>query len=290
MSRINQKIDEFCYRHPNFGIPNLMKIIVIGTVVVYCLYLLTGGQSSAISFLSFNLVDLLHGEIWRLITFIFVPTNSNPIWLIISLFFYYYVGTTLEREWGTAKFNIYYFSGMALTLLCVIILSLATGVNYSLASTSYINMSMFFAFAMLYPDAIVLLLIIPVKIKYLAWFFAALFAVDILISLFSLSLSGVLLPIVALLNFFIFFANDLLAWIRRMTGRTAHRASPKTIHYKKAVKEQMKDKGYHHKCAVCGKTDTDYPDLEFRYCSKCNGYYCYCSEHINNHIHITNAP
>ena len=160
----------------------------------------------------------------------------------------------------------------------------------SLASTSYINMSMFFAFAMLYPDAIVLLLIIPVKIKYLAWFFAALFAVDILISLFSLSLSGVLLPIVALLNFFIFFANDLLAWIRRMTGRTAHRASPKTIHYKKAVKEQMKDKGYHHKCAVCGKTDTDYPDLEFRYCSKCNGYYCYCSEHINNHIHITNAP
>ena len=187
-----------------------MKIIVIGTVVVYCLYLLTGGQSSAISFLSFNLVDLLHGEIWRLITFIFVPTNSNPIWLIISLFFYYYVGTTLEREWGTAKFNIYYFSGMALTLLCVIILSLATGVNYSLASTSYINMSMFFAFAMLYPDAIVLLLIITVKIKYLAWFFAALFAVDILISLFSLSLSGVLLPIVALLNFFIFFANDLL--------------------------------------------------------------------------------
>ena len=267
-----------------------MKIIVIGTAVVYLLYLLTGYQLNAISFLTFNLADLLRGEIWRLVTFIFVPSNFNAFFFIISLFFYYFIGTTLEREWGTAKFNIYYFGGMVLSLLCVIILSLITGLNYSLTSTFYINMSMFFAFAMLYPDAMVLLLVIPVKIKYLAWLDAALFAVNIVSSLLRLDLPGALLPIVALLNFFIFFGDSLLAWVRRTTGRTAHRASPKTIHYKKAVKEQMKEKGYHHKCAVCGKTDTDYPDLEFRYCSKCNGYYCYCSEHISNHVHITDAP
>ena len=286
MNLLNRKIDAFCYRHPNFGIPNLMKIIVIGTAVVYFLYLLTGYNYSAISFLTFDLNSLLHGEIWRLITFIFVPSSFQPFFLVISLFFYYFIGNTLEREWGTAKFNIFYFGGLLLSLIAVMAGSLLTGTNYILSSTYYVNMSMFFAFAMLYPDATVLLLIIPVKIKYLAWLDAALFALSIIGSLIRLDIIGALLPIIALCNFFLFFGSDLIAWLRRMTGRTAHAASPKTIHYKKAVKEQMKDKGYHHKCAVCGKTDTEYPDLDFRYCSKCNGYYCYCSEHINNHVHI----
>ena len=287
MNRINRKIDEFCYQHPGFGIPNLMKIIVIGTVVVYLLYLLTGYNASSIQFLTFNLNSLLHGEIWRLVTFIFVPTNFSPFWLLISLFFYYFIGSTLEREWGTAKFNIYYFGGLVLTLIAVVAASLITGVSWTLSSTYYINMSMFFAFAMLYPDATVLLLILPVKIKWLAWLDAALFAFDIVAALAQLNFVSALLPIVALLNFFLFFGEALLGWLRRTTGRAAHQASPKTIHYKKAVKEQMKDKGYHHKCAVCGKTDTEYPNLEFRYCSKCAGYYCYCSVHINNHVHIT---
>ena len=287
MNRINRKIDEFCYKHPGFGIPNLMKVIVIGTVVVYLLYLLTGNNVSAIQFLSFDLNSLLHGEIWRLATFIFVPSNFSPFWLLISLFFYYFIGNTLEREWGTAKFNIYYFGGLVLTLIAVVSASLITGVSWTLTSTYYINMSMFFAFAMLYPDATVLLLILPVKIKWLAWLDAALFAFDIIAALAQLNFVSALLPIVALLNFFLFFSEALLGWLRHITGRAAHQASPKTIHYKKAVKEQMKDKGYHHKCAVCGKTDTEYPNLEFRYCSKCAGYYCYCSEHINNHVHIT---
>ena len=294
MQRINRKIDEFCYQHPNFGIPNLMKIIVIGTAIVYVLYMLTGYNAGAISFLSFNLYDLLHGEIWRLVTFLFVPNaglNGNmggAFWLIISLFFYYFIGSTLEREWGTAKFNIYYFSGAILSLIALILVSLITGINYSLAGTYYVNMSMFFAFAMLYPDTTILFWFIPIKIKYLAWLSGALFALDIISALVRLNFVSVLLPVMALVNFFLFFYEDLASWLRRVTGRAAHQASPKTIHYKKAVKEQMKDKGYHHKCAVCGKTDTEYPDLEFRYCSKCNGYYCYCSEHINNHVHITN--
>ena len=287
MNRINRKIDEFCYQHPRFGIPNLMKIIIIGTIVVYVLYLLTGGNYNAINFLTFDLAHLLHGELWRLVTFIFVPSTFNPFFLLIALFFYYFIGTTLEREWGTAKFNIYYFGGMILSLLAVIVASLVTHMNAPLAGTGYINMSMFFAFAMLYPEATVLLLIIPVKIKWLAWLDAALFGIQILGSLLRLDFFGALLPLIALLNFFIFFGEDLLAWVRRMTGRTAHKASPKTIQYKKAVKEQQRDKGYHHKCTICGKTDTEYPDMEFRYCSKCSGYHCYCQDHIRNHTHIT---
>ncbi len=290
LNLLNRKIDEFCYRHPRFGVPNLMKVIVIGTAIVYFLYLLTGYNYSAISFLTFDLGSLLRGEIWRLITFVFVPTSFQPFFLIISLFFYYFIGTALEREWGTAKFNIYYFGGMALSLAGVILASLFTGQDYVLSSTYYVNMSMFFAFAMLYPDATVLLLIVPVKIKYLAWLDAALFALSIAGSLIRLDIVGALLPVIALLNFLVFFGADLMAWVGRKSGAAAHRTSPKTIRYKKAVREQMKEKGYHHKCAVCGKTDTDYPNLEFRYCSKCNGYYCYCSEHINNHVHIVDQP
>ena len=253
MNLLNRKIDEFCYRHPRFGVPNLMKVIVIGTAIVYFLYLLTGYNYSAISFLTFDLGSLLRGEIWRLITFVFVPTSFQPFFLIISLFFYYFIGTALEREWGTAKFNIYYFGGMALSLAGVILASLFTGQDYVLSSTYYVNMSMFFAFAMLYPDATVLLLIVPVKIKYLAWLDAALFALSIAGSLIRLDIVGALLPVIALLNFLVFFGADLMAWVGRKSGAAAHRTSPKTIRYKKAVREQMKEKGYHHKCAVCGK-------------------------------------
>ncbi len=292
MNRINRKIDEFCYRHPNFGIPNLMKVIVFGTAIVYLLYFLVemqnpGGGISAISFLAFNLDSILHGEIWRLITFIFVPINYNPFFLLISLFFYYFIGSTLEREWGTVKFNIFYFGGVFLTLLTMIIASLATGSAFTFGGVDYVNMSLFLAFAMLYPETTVLLLIIPVKIKWLAWFDAALFAFTILTAILQLNFIGALLPLIALLNFFIFFGSDLLAWVQQKTGQVHHNTSRKTIEYKKAVKEQKKEKGYHHKCCICGKTDTDYPNLDFRYCSKCAGYHCYCSEHINNHIHIT---
>ena len=154
---------------------------------------------------------------------------------------------------------------------------------------TYVNMSLFFAFATLYPDMRVLLFfIIPIKIKWLAWIDAALFAWSILSSLFGVftaglaALPGVVLPLVAILNYFIFFWDNFL----QLFGRVKYRTSRQTINFKQAAKKAQQQKGYIHKCAVCGKTDTDYPNEEFRYCSKCNGYYCYCSEHIHNHVHI----
>lgn len=288
MSQIRNKIDNFCYSHPRFGIPNLMKIIVIGNIAVYVLFLLTNYNSSAIDFLSFNLSSVRHGEIWRIITFIFVPYDYNPIWFAIGLFFFYSIGSTLEREWGTAKFNVFYFGGSLLTLIYVAVASAVTGLSIDLAGTYYVNMSMFFAFAMLYPEANVLLIVIPVKIKYLAWIGAAMFALEFVRGVFSGGLIVSLIPVVALLNFLVFFWDDLSDWVRSKTGMAAHRRSRKTIEFKKAVKQQKASKGYNHKCAVCGRTDTDYPNLQFRYCSKCDGYYCYCEDHINNHVHIKN--
>lgn len=262
-----------------------MRYIVIGNVAVYLLMMFTrNADANALNFLTFNLGSLLHGEVWRIITFIFVPDNTGVFWLLISLYFYYWIGSTLEREWGTAKFNLYYFSGVLLTVIGTILASLIAGVNFTIASTTYVNLSMFLAFALLFPDTQVLLFfIIPIKMKWLAIVDGVLFAVDIFSSLFQGYWAGVVLPIVALLNFFVFIYPE----VHYFAERKKYQHSRQTVHFKQAVKQQQQQRGYHHKCAVCGKTDTDYPDLQFRYCSKCAGYHCYCEDHIFTHVHFT---
>ena len=164
MKKLYDGMQRFCAAHPRFGIPNLMRVIVIGNVAVYVLMLLTqANDANALSFLTFNLNALLHGEVWRLVTFVFVPAYSSPFALLISLYFYYWIGSTLERQWGTAKFNLYYISGALLTVLGVVLASLITGNPYlTAAGTGYVNLSMFFAFAFLFPDTQLLLFFFPI--------------------------------------------------------------------------------------------------------------------------------
>ena len=286
MNKLRDAVDRFCARHPRFGIPNLMLYIVIGNVAVYLLSVLTRSNDiGALNFLAFSLGGLLRGEVWRIITFVFVPEYTSPFWLIVSLYFYYWIGSTLEREWGTARFNLYYLSGTLLTVLGAVLSSLITG-QYGLlvAGTTYVNLSMFLAFAVLFPNVQVLLFfIIPVKMKWLAWVDGALFALGIVTSLFNGNWTGVILPIVALLNFLVFIWPE----IQRLNDRRRHQTSRQTVNFRKAVRQQQQQRGYRHKCAVCGRTDADYPDLQFRYCSKCAGYHCFCQDHIFTHIHFT---
>ena len=289
MKKLYNGVQRFCAAHPRFGIPNLMRIIVIGNVAVYVLMLLTqANDANALSFLTFNLNALLHGEVWRLVTFVFVPAYSSPFALLISLYFYYWIGSTLERQWGTAKFNLYYISGALLTVLGVVLASLITGNPYlTAAGTGYVNLSMFFAFAFLFPDTTVLLFfILPVKMKWLAYLDGALFAFDIIKAIGAHNWAGVVLPIVALLNFAVFIWPE----VHYLKERAKYQNSRKTVQFRQAQQQQAKQaqqQGYRHKCAVCGRTDTDYPDLQFRYCSKCVGYHCFCQDHIFNHVHFT---
>ena len=289
MKKLYDGVQRFCAAHPRFGIPNLMRVIVIGNVAVYVLMLLTqANDANALSFLTFNLNALLHGEVWRLVTFVFVPAYSSPFALLISLYFYYWIGSTLERQWGTAKFNLYYISGTLLTVLGVVLASLITGNPYlTAAGTGYVNLSMFFAFAFLFPDTTVLLFfILPVKMKWLAYLDGALFAFDIIKAIGAHNWAGVVLPIVALLNFAVFIWPE----VHYLKERAKYQNSRKTVQFRQAQQQQAKQaqqQGYRHKCAVCGRTDTDYPDLQFRYCSKCVGYHCFCQDHIFNHMHFT---
>ena len=285
MKAISRWLDRFCYKHPRFGIPNLMKFIVIGNVLIYLLDMFSNGYASLL--FMFYPSAVLHGEVWRIITFLFIPMNGfNPndmfsiLWFAMATLFYYYIGNALERQWGSTRFTVFYFLGA--------ILNLIIGFAFQTSVTMYyVNMSMFFAFATLYPEMQVLLYgILPLKVKWLAWVDAALFLYDIIRYLMLGAWGYALIPVVAILNYFIFFWDDLMEIFRRKTGRMAYRTRPQTINFKKAQKEVQQRKGYLHKCAVCGITDADDPNMEFRYCSKCNGYYCYCMNHINNHVHV----
>lgn len=289
MRAIEKRIDAFCRNHPHFGVPNLMLYIAVVNVAIGLLDNFSGASLSAMLF--FFRDAIFHGEIWRLITFIFVPITgdfgilrftipgTSFFMTVLSAYFYYWIGSLLEREWGTARFNCFFLMGVALNILF--------GLVFGFSSMHYVYLSMFFAFAVLFPDVqLLFMFILPVKAKWLAWINAALFAWDIIRNLVLGLWLWAVLPIVAILNFFIFFWSDFMDAVSDCKRRYQHRHSQQTVNFKKATKTAYEKKGYIHKCAVCGKTDTEYPDLEFRYCSKCNGYYCYCMEHINNHEHI----
>jgi signal transduction histidine kinase len=168
------------------------------------------------------------------------------------------------------------------------------------ASVSNLNLSLFLAYATLYPNAHFLLFyVIPVK----AWIFAVFDLAIILYQVITLTSWGLfpfsLYPLVALLNYFLFFGKDVVnvipvSWranFRRLLRKKQKKTqSAKTVPFPSAGSYQAtvaKVKApYTHQCTICGKTDISNPELEFRYCSRCNGYHCYCQEHISNHSHI----
>ena len=268
-------IERFCYRHPNFGIPNLIKYITIANVIFW---LIGAVNPTLLSYLSFNPALILRGQIWRIVTFALYPPSTG-ILAFIAFYFYYMIGSTLERYWGTAQFNIYFFTGIILTVLYGFIMYFVFRINFNLTA-EYIYLSMFFSFAVLFPNMQVLLFyFIPIKIKYLAYLDAALF----IYSIFTTSFPANLLPVVAVLNFLIFCGGDLFP-------NLFNRPSRSTVNFRREsarIRREQQSNLYTHKCAVCGRTDADYPELEFRYCSKCAGYHCFCQDHIYNHIHFT---
>ena len=293
MKFLDRAITRFCYKHPRFGIRNLMLSVVAGTAIIY-LFSMMDTTGTLVTYIHFNPALILRGQVWRLVTFIFMPYSDSVFTLIISLYFYYFIGSTLERQWGTGRFTIFYLSGVLFNVVfgfLAFYIPLWVGgeaavfsINALFMSATYLHLSMFFAFASIWPDQMVLLFfIIPIKMKWLAWFDAAFFVYSIVtqMSIFPINL----LPIVAFLNFFIFCGSNLFANFSR-DRKVSHRRSEFNAAMHQAKNEQEL-KNYRHKCAVCGRTDVSHPELEFRYCSRCEGYHCFCEDHINNHVHFT---
>ena len=188
-----------------YAISDLMKYIVIGQGIVFALlYIWPTLGYQLYSLITLTRTGLMRGQVWRLVTFVFVPPSSSPIFILFALYFYYMIGVGLENQWGKVKFNLYYLVGM----LGSIIAALITGY----ADNTFLNLSLFFAYAALYPDEQVLLfMFLPIKMKYLALADAALYLYYFIVGGAPTRVTIVL----CLLNVFLFLGGDIINTIRR---------------------------------------------------------------------------
>ena len=278
-------------RFGRFATPNLMVYIIILYGVGFCIDITN--PSFYTNYLSLNAEAILQGEVWRILTFLVYPLDSNPLFMIFAFYLYYMIGRSLESAWGAFRFNLYFWSGVFFHIIAAIAAYLIFGINLPLG-TIYLNLSLFFAFAAIYPEVqFMLFFVIPVKVKYLAWINAAFFGYTILQAFlpgYGGSVLGViyqanaLAAVVSLLNFMLYY----------FSSRTFKQISPKHKLRKIKFQQDMKQaranfegrgKQAYHTCEVCGKTELENPDLVFRYCSKCEGNHEYCEEHLYTHVH-----
>lgn len=291
-----------------YAVPKLPMIILACYAVGYLMQMI---NPEIIYLLSLNPYAILHGQVWRLISWVLIPPNeSNIIFTLIMLYFYYSIGTSLERTWGTFYFNYYIFSGMIFTIIGAFCLfgyseifmkANIAEINAGFAtqfggecswlmggsyyywlhsfsfSTYYINMSILLAFAATYPDMQVLLFfIIPVKVKWMGIVYGAILIAEAI----QMGLMGLFVITASLLNFIIFFIS---------TRKGMHR-SVKQIRRQREFKKKVnqgRQQIAKHKCAICGRTSESNPELEFRFCSKCEGNYEFCQDHLFSHRHFT---
>ena len=291
MTKLRSKINRFFYNNQNKGIRNLMLFLAIGNVLVYLLNVLKPDDPLFYRLLVFDGDAILHGQVWRLFSYPLVyMVESGPIWGALGLFFYYWCGSVLEQSWGVLRFNFYYLIGILLTDLAALLLGAA-------ASSFYVYLSLFLAVATLLPDQqIRIWLVLPVKMKWLAWIdlgltlFSTVAGIVAMISGFTRGLVYLdwLLPLVPIVVWLIFFgkqaANILPDFIRYHPTRKSWKRKVKQGRIYEVPNKQGQAR---FRCTVCGRTELTNPKLEFRYCSQCAGYRCYCEDHIHNHTHIT---
>ena len=263
-----------------YALTNLSMYIVLTYAAGYLLYMVT---PQVLNYMTLEPVMILRGQVWRIVSWLLIPPSTQNIFFtLITLMFYYSIGTSLERTWGAFRYNVYIFSGILMTIIGAFILYFVLGGNVlfgGLFSTYYISMSIFLAYAATYPNNQVLfMMIIPLKIKWLGVAYALMILAEMIQSGWAVRVA----IICSLMNFIIFF----------FMTRNMSRYNPKEIHrrreFQRAVhRSQVNNNGItKHKCAICGRTEKDGEHLEFRFCSKCNGNYEYCQDHLFTHTHI----
>jgi len=303
---LRNRFERFCFRNRDKGIPNLMLYIVIGNALVAIMSLFNGG-GFLYKWLCFDKSLILQGQVWRLFTFIFTQGGGSLLGLIF-LYFFYMLGRHVEISMGSFRFNLYYLSGIILMagfgmIFCptepvmyggelyapqAFVNSIYSGMGF------YLHLSLMLTYATMYPDSqFLILFIIPVKAWVIALFDLILTAAEI----FNLSYPVLffphnLFPLIGILNYLLFAGKDVrnlfpfLQYRRKVKYAKQKPQGPIPFRQKNDSGSKKAEANYNHRCTVCGRTDVSNPELEFRYCSRCNGYHCYCQDHINDHIHI----
>ncbi|OGO81171.1 MAG: hypothetical protein A2Y21_04265 [Clostridiales bacterium GWC2_40_7] len=257
-------LDKLEKRYRRFGIRGLMKYIIGLNAIVFFMIRVEPSFEYTLALIPDY---VMRGEVWRLVTYLFIPPATSVFFIIFVLYFYYMIGTSLEQEWGTFKFNVYYLIGMIGTTAAVFI----TG---GIATAVYLNLSLFLAFAYIFPNfQILLFFFFPIKVKYLGYLNAAF----IIYSILTEKLPGKVAAIVSILNFLLFFGKDLFINLKR--GR-------KNFKRRKGYVVQFPKDRTVHKCQICGRSERDDKDLEFRYCVDCEGDHEYCMDHLHSHGHV----
>ena len=301
VSKMRQKeeimrfIDKLERKFGKYGIRNLTLYIIACYVIGYLLVYLA---PNVLTYLSLDVRMILRGQVWRLITWvIYPPSTGNFLWFLVSiLLFYYPIGMSLERTWGSFRYTLYIFSGILFTIIGAFLLYFITGgivvmdgvpylIGGGIFSTYYISLSVFLAYAMSYPDMqLLLMFVIPVKMRWRAVVYGVIVLFDI-VSYIRGGMWFMAVPIVAsLLNFVLFYLGT----------KDFSRYNPKEVRRRQDFKKAMAQSRVNphtggvtkHKCAICGRTEKDDPNLEFRFCSKCKGNYEYCQDHLFTHEHV----
>ena len=278
-------------KYGKFSIPNLTLILIGGFILGYLIEIFA---PEALSIISLDPVKVMKGQVYRLITWVVIPPDGVSIFVIITIMFYFYVGRTLENMWGDFRYTLYIISGIIFTDIGIMLtyaVMILTGQRnlaeyYSVmgvyesagASTYYLCMTMFLAYAFMFPEMQVLMyFIIPIKVKWLGYLDIAYLVVETLRYGLAGYYTGMVTILMSVLNFILFYVA--------MKGKT--RVSPAHKKRKKQYKKEVRQTQIltRHKCAICGQTEEDNPNLEFRYCSRCKGNYEYCQNHLFTHEH-----
>lgn len=259
-----------------FAIPNLMMYLIIFAVAGFALNLIN--PYFFVQYLALNPEAVMHGQIWRLFTFVLYPPDSDIFWFLLYMYLYYVMGSTLERAWGTFTFNLYMFLGIIGQVVGAMLVYLITGWsgNYSL---TYVYLSLLMGYALAFPDAqLLLFFIIPIKVKWIAIFEVVMF----ISSFITGGIATKVMIIMSMINVIIFFVSMYGRRVRHAPRQAVRRAQ-----FEHQTRQASPRQGVpRHRCAVCGRTELDDENLEFRYCSQCDGQYEYCMEHLYTHKHV----
>jgi hypothetical protein len=252
-----------------FAIPNISLYLVLGQVLFWSVTFLGFFDLERIALLP---LAVQAGEVWRLVTFLLLPPNSHPVFIAFAWYMFWMMGSALEGYWGVFRYNLFIFLGWVLTVAAAWLFPSIYATNVFLAG------GVFLAFAFLNPDfEFLIFFILPVKIKWLALIQWVFYGYALVVGSWPVRLA----VLASVGNFLVFFAGDLIQLIRTGRRRMEHQAR------QAAVRESENEP--RHRCHICGKTEQTHPQMDFRYCSKCAGDECYCTEHIANHAHTTAA-
>lgn len=264
-------LDKLERKFGKYAIYNLPSIIVGLYVIGFFIEMAGYGD-----YLTLNPMLISQGEIWRLFSFILIPPTTSIFWMILGALFYHNICQSLVNVWGAFRFNLYYFSGIILILLSTVILFWAMPYIPINVDTTYLNLSLFLAYAAVFPDELLYIyLFFPVKAKWLGYLDALYLGVALVR---AYTLSERISILVAILNFIIFF----------IMSRNVKRFSPKEVKRRSTYRAKVKEAETltRHQCTTCGRTEQDDPTLEFRFCSKCDGNHEYCQDHLFTHTHV----